>query len=91
MKTLSETLFLISIFCLGLYNYLDNLNDLTRMRLSVPAIRMTLNTQQIEFHQLQDEWTHISRPQVLYELREKNGFRHLREYKTPLPFPKKPS
>lgn len=87
MSTLIQILAVIAVCSLALYNYLDNLNDLTRLRLLLPQHEQALNQQLIEHQLLRDQWARLTRVEALYELCEKPEFCHLRHYQTPQKLP----
>lgn len=87
-NTLSHLLICIVLCAYALYNYLDNLNDLTRLRLTVPELQQELSLLEIENHELNHAMLKLISPHHLLELKQDAKFNHLRYWRAPKALPK---
>lgn len=83
MKSFTQILVALTVFILALYNYLQSLNDLTRLRMQLPQAQQQYLQAQIEYQQLLDDFhAHFNVKKLEGQL-EKDEFRHLRHYQHP--------
>lgn len=86
MKSFIQTLIGLVVFSLSLYNYLQSLNDLTRLRMQLPQVQQEHLQLQIEFQQLQNNLNSRFNLKAMKEQLEMPVFQHLRRYQFPKKF-----
>jgi hypothetical protein len=81
----------IIIGTLSLYNYLDNLNDLTLLRLRVPQMQHVVSLLQIDYQEKSHQWRKLIGIRQLLEVKNKESFNHLRIWRSPQNFSREDS
>lgn len=71
---------LICILCAGmtLYAYIDKQNDLTELRIAIPALDKQVKQLHIENHRLQFEIERLLSPESLLKIADQPEYSHLR-------------